>query len=80
VRALLTGPLAQFSRGGIIADVAARLTDVFAANLARAMAAGDRQSPAAEDALRGGALIGWALLARLRQAVARLFAGPRDRR
>ena len=35
VRALLTGPLAQFSRGGIVEDLAARLTHMFAANLER---------------------------------------------
>jgi hypothetical protein len=80
VRALLTGPLAQFSRGGIIAGVAARLTDMFTANLARTMAAGDRQPPAADDALRGGTLIGLAPLARLRQAVLHLFGEPRGRR
>jgi aerobic carbon-monoxide dehydrogenase small subunit len=79
VRALLTGPLAQFSRGGIIADVAARLTDMFAANLERTMAAEEGEPAVAQSALRGGALIGSVLLARLRQAVARLL-GPRGQR
>jgi carbon-monoxide dehydrogenase small subunit len=41
VRALLTGPLAQFSRGGIVEDLAARLTAMFADNLERLMAGGE---------------------------------------
>jgi aerobic carbon-monoxide dehydrogenase small subunit len=64
LRALLTGPLAQFSRGGIVSEVAARLTGMFAANLQRALAGEEEGTGRA--ALGTGSLIGGVLLARLR--------------
>jgi carbon-monoxide dehydrogenase small subunit len=63
LRALLTGPLAQFSRSGIVAEVAARLTGMFAANLQRTLAG---EEEGAGHALGAGSLIGGALMARLR--------------
>ena len=64
LRALLTGPLAQFSRGGIVSEVAARLTGMFAANLQRTLAG--EEEGAGRAALGAGSLIGAALMARLR--------------
>ena len=74
VRALLTGPLAQFSRGGIVEDVAARLTQMFAANLERLMTGGEvRLAGGDTGRLGAGALIGGVLLARLKAWIARIF-------
>jgi aerobic carbon-monoxide dehydrogenase small subunit len=79
VHALLTGPLAQFNRGGIVEEVAVRLTGMFAANLEHAMAGGDAARPAGDTApLGAGALIGGALLARLRAWLKRMFGRPGD--
>ena len=77
VCALLTGPLAQFSRGGIVEEVAARLTEMFAVNLERQMAGRDA-TPAGGDAtaLRAGSLLGGALMARLRAWLKRMFGKP----
>jgi aerobic carbon-monoxide dehydrogenase small subunit len=74
VRALLTGPLAQFNRGGIVEDLAARLTQMFAANLERRMTGADApQTPRNSTALNAGALLGGALMARLGAWLKRIF-------
>jgi carbon-monoxide dehydrogenase small subunit len=73
VRALLTGPLAQFSRGGIVEDLAARLTAMFAGNLGRLMAGGD--VAAHTNALHAGSLLGAALKSKVRAWLARIFGG-----
>jgi carbon-monoxide dehydrogenase small subunit len=81
VRALLTGPLAQFSRGGIVEDLAARLTHMFADNLERLMsgaALATAQHGPQASALRAGSLLGAVLMSRLRSWLAWLF-GTRSR-
>jgi carbon-monoxide dehydrogenase small subunit len=66
----LTGPLAQFSRGGIARDLAARLTTAFAENLEQALTTGE--APAAGD--DDGGLDALSLvLAMVRGWFARLF-------
>jgi carbon-monoxide dehydrogenase small subunit len=75
VRALLTGPLAQFSRGGILEEVAARLGRMFAANLERQMAGEDGTGRGA-TAVSLGSLLGGALMARLRDWLKRAFRRP----
>jgi aerobic carbon-monoxide dehydrogenase small subunit len=79
VRAILTGPLAQFGRSGIVEEMAARLTQLFAANLERQMAGADATPTRTADdtaALTAGALLGGALMARLRVWINRLFGKP----
>ena len=76
VRALLTGPLAQFSRGGIVEDLAARLTQMFARNLEAQMAGGGvpSQRPAGTNVLSAGSLVGSVVMARIRAWLKRMFA------
>ncbi len=77
----LAGSLAQFSRGGIVNDLAARLTDAFAENLAAKLAEAGAAAPAtppdkvAEPAapLDAGALLGSVIWARIKAFFARLF-------
>jgi carbon-monoxide dehydrogenase small subunit len=74
----LAGPLAQFSRGGIVSDLAARLTAAFAENLqarldAVASGAAVAAPKPAEAKLDAGGLIFSVLWARLKAALAVLF-------
>ncbi len=55
VRALLAGPLAQFSRSGIVQDLVRRLTAEFARRLERNLATGEYGAPE-ETSLSAGAL------------------------
>jgi carbon-monoxide dehydrogenase small subunit len=75
VRARLSGPLAQFSRAGIVEDVARRLIRTFAENLEHQLSghaiAHDRSTGAAS--LNVGSLLFAAWRARLRGWIARLF-------
>jgi aerobic carbon-monoxide dehydrogenase small subunit len=75
VRARLSGPLAQFSRAGIVEDVARRLIRTFAENLehrlsGRAIA---RDPRAGSAALNIGSLLFLAWRARVRGRIARLL-------
>jgi carbon-monoxide dehydrogenase small subunit len=65
IRVLLTGPLAQFSRAGIVEDLAARITDTFARNLETRLSGG---APSATDQapIKAGALLWQVIMARLR--------------
>jgi carbon-monoxide dehydrogenase small subunit len=74
VRALLTGPLAQFSRSRIVEELARRLTQMFATNLERRMVGGAAGGDA--TALGAGSLLGGALMARLRDWLKRMFGKP----
>ena len=72
----LAGPLAQFSRGAIVNDLAERLTAEFARNLDARIAAAARgeagpAAPAAE--LRAGALLLSVIWARIKRALRRLL-------
>jgi carbon monoxide dehydrogenase subunit G len=80
----LTGSLAQFSRGGLVADLAGRLAQEFARNLearlnAEAAAAPAAETPAAPEpppaaaALNAGGLLGAVLWARIKAFLHRLF-------
>jgi carbon-monoxide dehydrogenase small subunit len=74
VRALLLGPLAQFGRSAIVNDVAARLTDTFARNLEQRLAGVPGAKDQAAAPIAAGSLIGAAIAARIRNALARLLA------
>jgi aerobic carbon-monoxide dehydrogenase small subunit len=70
----LTGMLAQFSRSGLIHDVASRLTMAFAQNLeARLGGTGSASQPAPAAELNAGSLVLSAMRDRLRRVVRRLF-------
>ncbi len=75
----LAGSLAQFSRGGLVNDLAARLTQDFATALQTALdAAGpgeDVSAPEAREALDAGNLLGRVLWQRIKAWLARLFGG-----
>jgi carbon-monoxide dehydrogenase small subunit len=73
VRALLSGPLAQFSRGGIVEDLVARMTQEFARNLEATLAGA--AAPASEAPLQAGALLRTVLFGRIKAALRRLFGG-----
>ncbi|MGA7489276.1 MAG: 2Fe-2S iron-sulfur cluster-binding protein [Xanthobacteraceae bacterium] len=74
-RALLLGPLAQFGRSAIINDLGARLSDMFARRLERRLAG----LPDAPDdtgvPIAAGRLLGGVIVARTRNALARLLGG-----
>jgi len=72
VRALLLGPLAQFGRSGIVSDLAARITDMFARNLERRMA-GVPDAADEATALRAGSLLSAVIAERIKKALARLL-------
>ncbi|MGI9383298.1 MAG: xanthine dehydrogenase family Fe-S subunit [Methyloligellaceae bacterium] len=69
----LTGPLAQFSRGSLVRDLVARLTDAFAQNLEARISApeGAPVAPAAE--LRAGSLFLSVLMDRVKALLRRWF-------
>ncbi|MCH8925831.1 MAG: SRPBCC family protein, partial [Proteobacteria bacterium] len=74
----LAGPLAQFSRGGIVTDLAGRLSAAFADNLQARLdaAAGGAAAPTPEPAaarLDAGGLLVSVLWARIKAALAALF-------
>jgi carbon-monoxide dehydrogenase small subunit len=72
VRAVLIGPLAQFGRSGIVDDLAARLSDMFARNLERRLAGSDADGEAAAP-IAAGSLLGAVIFSRIRTALARLL-------
>jgi carbon-monoxide dehydrogenase small subunit len=71
VRAGLIGPLAQFGRSGIVDDLAARLSDMFARNLERRLTGSDADGEAAAP-IAAGSLLGAVIFSRIRTALARL--------
>jgi carbon-monoxide dehydrogenase small subunit len=72
-RLLLTGPLAQFGRAGIVEDLAKRITDVFARNL-EARLSGAAAEATAQAPIKAGALLWQVVLARLHA----LFGRPKE--
>jgi carbon-monoxide dehydrogenase small subunit len=75
VRAHLSGPLAQFSRAGIVEDVARRLTRTFAQNLEQQLSGGAvvHDAGAESTPLKLGSLLLSAWRARLQALLSRLF-------
>ncbi len=73
VQALLTGPLAQFSRGQIVQDLLTRLAGEFARRLEYSLEHGDENLPVQDTALRPWALLRSALAAKLRVMFPALF-------
>jgi carbon-monoxide dehydrogenase small subunit len=72
VRALLTGPLAQFGRSGIVADLLERIVASFARNLERALAGTAADAAAEAPApLSATSLIWQVIAARLRRMFGR---------
>jgi len=71
VRALLLGPLAQFGRSGIVSDLAARITDMFARNLERRLAG--LPDAMEESAISASSLLGAVIAERIKKALARLL-------
>ncbi len=74
VRFLLTGALAQFSRSGLVKDVADHLTQVFAQNL-EARLSGRTNAAASTDTLDVGTLARSAVWSRIRAFVSKMFGG-----
>ena len=71
VRALLLGPLAQFGRSGIVADLAARISEIFARNLERRLAG--LPDAREEKAIPAASLLGAVIAERVKKALARLL-------
>ena len=70
----LTGMLAQFSRAGLVQDLASRLTGAFARNLEARLSAGNNGAPpVSAPELNAGSLIAAALLGRVRDFFGRIF-------
>jgi carbon-monoxide dehydrogenase small subunit len=72
VKFLLSGALAQFSRGSLIKDVADHLTRVFAQNL-EARLSGKPINVPVPQTLDAGAVAGSAIVARIRRLAAKLI-------
>ena len=73
VRVLLLGPLAQFGRSAIVNDLTARLTDMFARRLERRLAGSPDAPDDAAASIAAGRLLGGVIVARMRNALARLL-------
>jgi len=73
VRAVLSGPLAQFGRSGIVDDLASRLTALFAANLERLLTGAGPAADQTPAALQAGSLLRDVLWSRLRALVDRVM-------
>lgn len=73
----LTGPLAQFSRSGIIQDIAKRMTDAFAQNLHARLSNGGQSGETVNEVteLNAGALVFSVLRNRVTAFFKRLFGG-----
>jgi carbon-monoxide dehydrogenase small subunit len=71
VRALLLGPLAQFERSAIVADLAARISEVFARNLERRLAG--LPDATQEKAIPAASLLRAVIAERIKNALARLL-------
>ncbi len=76
VRALLTGPLAQFGRSGIVQDLVSRLANEFARRLEHSLATG-QDAPIEEASLKPAAILFSIVKARMRAAFSRLFGRRR---
>ena len=74
VRFLLSGALAQFSRSGLVKDVADHLTHVFAQNL-EARLSGRPAASVPADTLDVGTLARSAVWTRIRAFVSKIFGG-----
>jgi carbon-monoxide dehydrogenase small subunit len=73
----LTGMLAQFSRAGLVQDLAGRLTAAFAQNLEARLSAGNNAiPPSAVRELDAGSLIATAMLGRMRAFFRKIFGRP----
>ena len=70
VRALLTGPLAQFSRSGIVEDLIGRITATFAQNLEAQLRGAPLDQTADQTSLAAGSLLWQVIVSRIK----RLFA------
>ena len=73
VRAVLAGPLAHFGRSGIVNDLAARLSDMFARNLERRLAGASAAIEEPTAPIAAGSLLGAVVVTRMRNALARLL-------
>ncbi|MPZ55978.1 MAG: 2Fe-2S iron-sulfur cluster binding domain-containing protein [Rhizobiales bacterium] len=71
----LTGAFAQFSRSGLILDIANRMTQTFAQNLEVRLAGGDKGEQMQAAELNAGSLFVSALAARVKAWFRRLFRG-----
>jgi len=71
----LTGAFAQFSRSGLIQDIANRLTQTFVRNLEARLAGGEAAQTQAASELNAGALFFSALIGRAKAWFRRLFGG-----
>ncbi len=71
IRALLTGPLAQFSRSGIVEELTERLAATFAQNLEAQLLG--RDIVAQQPALAAGSLIWRVVAGRMNRALARVL-------
>jgi carbon-monoxide dehydrogenase small subunit len=65
IRALLVGPLAQFGRSGIVNDLVARITQVFARNLEARLTGTGADDVAAQAPLAVGGLLWQVIVARV---------------
>jgi carbon-monoxide dehydrogenase small subunit len=78
IRALLVGPLAQFSRSGIVQDLVARITLIFSGNVeARLSGAAPAGDQGAQAPLAAGALLRQVISTRAKALLAKFFASPR---
>jgi carbon-monoxide dehydrogenase small subunit len=73
IRALLVGPLAQFSRAAIVEDLVARLTETFARNLEARLIGNVAADCSAQRPFEAGSLVRRVIWARLKAIAGGLF-------
>jgi carbon-monoxide dehydrogenase small subunit len=69
----LAGPLAQFGRGGIVEDLAARITAEFARNLEARLGGGEDAAPTTAAEIEAGSLLFSVLWTRVKTLAAAIF-------
>jgi carbon-monoxide dehydrogenase small subunit len=73
VRALLSGPLAQFGRAGIVENLAARITEQFAQNLEARLSGRAAGNEKTQAPLAAGSLLGQVIAARVKSLFAKVW-------
>jgi carbon-monoxide dehydrogenase small subunit len=73
IRALLAGPLAQFGRSGIVNDLVARITQVFARNLEARLTGTTGDDAGAQAPLAVGGLLWQVVVARVKALFGKIF-------
>jgi aerobic carbon-monoxide dehydrogenase small subunit len=76
IRALMTGPLAQFGRSGIVNDLVGRITETFAHNLEVRLSGAVAEEQQPQAPIAAGNLLWQVIIARVKALFVKLFRSP----